>query len=74
MHVRIQSCLTFYDSMNCSLLGSSVHGIFQAGILEWVAMSFSRGFSQPRDGTYVSCLDRLILYHWVTWEAQKWED
>ena len=39
----------FSDSMDCSLQGSSVHGISQARILEWVAISFSRGFSQPRD-------------------------
>ena len=41
-----QSCLTLYDPMNCSLPGSSVQGIFQARILEWVAISFSRGFSR----------------------------
>ena len=41
-------------AMDCSLPGSSVHGIFQARILEWVAISFSRGFSQLRDGIYVS--------------------
>ena len=42
--------------MDCSLPGSSVHGIFQARILEWVAISFSRGSSQPRDRTWVSCI------------------
>ena len=36
-----QSCLTLRDSMDCSLLGSSIHGIFQAGVLEWVAIAFS---------------------------------
>ena len=41
----------FYDPMDCSPPGSSVLGIFQASILEWVAISFSRGSSQPRDGT-----------------------
>ena len=40
-----QSCLTFCDPMICSLSGSSVHGILQARILEWVAISFSRGSS-----------------------------
>jgi len=40
-----------HDSIDCSLLGSSVHGIFQARILEWVAMPFSREFSPPRDQT-----------------------
>ena len=44
-----QLCLTLCDSTDCSLPGSSVHGIFQARILEWVAMPFSWGSSQPRD-------------------------
>ena len=44
-----QLCLTLCDPMDCSLPGSSIHGIFQARILEWVAISFSRGSSQPRD-------------------------
>ena len=43
-----QSCLTLCDPMDCSLPGSSLHGILQAKILEWVAISFSRGSSQPR--------------------------
>ena len=46
-----QSYLTLCDPMDCSLSGSSVHGIFQARILEWVAIPFSRGSSQPRDPT-----------------------
>ena len=49
-----QSCLTLCDPMDCSLPGSSVHGIFQARVLEWVAISFSRGSSGPRDQTRVS--------------------
>ena len=49
-----QSCLTLCNTMDCSLPGSSVHGILQAKILEWVAISFSRGASQPRDQTWVS--------------------
>ena len=49
-----QSCLTLCDPMDCSPPGSSVHGIFQAWILEWVAISCSRGCSQPRDRTQVS--------------------
>ena len=49
-----QSCLTLCDPMDCSLPGSSVHGILQARVLEWVAISFSRGSSQPRDRTQVS--------------------
>ena len=47
----VQSCPTLCDPMNCSLPGSSVHGIFQAIVLEWIAISFSRGSSQPRDQT-----------------------
>ena len=42
---NLLSCLTLCDSMDCSLPGSSVHGIFQAKILEWIAISFSRGSS-----------------------------
>ena len=49
-----QSCPTLGDPMDCSLPGSSVHGIFQARVLEWVAISFSRGSSRPRDRTQVS--------------------
>ena len=51
-----QSCPTISDPMDCSLPGSSVHGILQARILEWVAMPFARGSSQPRDRTQVSCI------------------
>ena len=50
-----QSCPTLCIPMDCSSPGSSVHEIFQAMILEWVAVSFSRGSSQPRDRTQVSC-------------------
>ena len=49
--------------MDCSLLGSSVHGIFQATILEWVAIPFSSGSSQPRDQTWVSHTTGKTLYH-----------
>ena len=49
-----QSCLTLCDPMDCSSPGSSIHGIFQARILEWVVISFSRKPSWPRDGTWVS--------------------
>ena len=51
-----QSCPTLWDPMDCSPPGSSVHGILQARILGWVAISFSRGSSQPRDRTQVSCI------------------
>ena len=49
-------CLTLCDPMDCSLPGSSVHGILQAKILEWGAVPFSRGSSQPRNQTRVSCI------------------
>ena len=52
----LQSCLTLCDPMDCSLAGSSVHGILQARILEWIAISSSRGSSPPRDQTPVSCV------------------
>ena len=58
--------------MDCSSPGSSVHGIFQARILDWVAISYSRGSFWPRDQictSYVSCIGRWILYHCPTWEA-----
>ena len=51
-----QSCLTLCDPMDCSLPGSSIRGILRARVLEWVAISFSRRSSQPRDQTQVSCI------------------
>ena len=45
--IRAQSCPILYDPMDCSPPGSSVHGIFQAGILEWVAISYFGGSAQP---------------------------
>ena len=56
-----QSCLTLCDAMDCSLLGSSIHGIFQARIMEWIAISFFRSPSLHRDRIYVSC---VCLLHW----------
>ena len=67
-----QLCLTFCNAMDCSLPGSSVHGMLQAKILEWVAISSSRGSSSLRDRTCifcVSCTGRWILYHCATREA-----
>ena len=60
---------TLCDPMDCCLLGSSVHGIFQARILEWVAISSARGSFQVRDQTCVSCIGRWILYCLATREA-----
>ena len=68
----LQLCLTFWDPMDCNPPGSSVHGILQARILEWVVISFSRGSSRPRDQICIpcgSCIGRQILYHCATWEA-----
>ena len=64
-----QSCLTLCDPVVCSLPRSSVHGSFQARVLERVAISFSRGSSQPRDRTSISCLAGRFFYHGVSWEA-----
>ena len=79
-----QLCPILCGPMNCSLPGSSVHGIFQSRILEWVVISSSRPSSQLRDQTCISCVSsigRWILYYWNTREApnfkmnllQKWE-
>ena len=55
--------------MDCGPPGSSVHGVFQARILEWVAISYCRGSSRPRNRTCLSCIGRQILYHWATWDT-----
>ena len=57
--------------MNCSPPGSSVRGILQARILEWVVIPFSKGSSWPRDQTCVSCTGKQILYHWATSQAHS---
>ena len=64
-----QSCATLCSPMDCSPPGSSVHGIFQARILEWFAISFSRGSSQPRDWTQVSCTAGRFFTNWAPREA-----
>ena len=61
-----KSCSTLGDPTDCSPPGSSIHGLFQARILEWVAISFSRGYSWPRDWTRVSCTAGRFLTNWVT--------
>ena len=69
----LQSCLTHYDPTDCGPPGSFVHGILQARILEWAAMSSSRGSSQPRAWTslsYVSSIGRRVLYHQCHLEVQ----
>ena len=69
----LRHVLFCYNPMDWSSPGSSVHGIFQARILEWVAIFFSKGSSQPRDRTHISCLSctgRQFLASWATREAQ----
>ena len=61
-----QSCPTLCDPMDCSLSGSTVHGIFQARVLEWIAISFSRGSSQPRNRTRVS---RIAGRRFTVWAS-----
>jgi len=71
----LQLCPTLWNPEDCSLPGSSVHGIIPARILEWVAISSAGGCSQSRDWTCLSCaycIGRQILYLWATWEAQLW--
>ena len=69
-----QSFPTLCDSINCSPPASSVHGILQARILEWVAMPSSRGSSQLRDQTWVSCIVGRFFTDWSTREAVEGED
>ena len=70
---RAQSREALWDPMDCSPPWSSVHGIFQARFLKWVAFYFSRWSSRPRNWTWISCIScigRRILYHYTTWKAQ----
>ena len=64
-----QSCPTLCDPLDCSPPGSSLHGILQVRILEWVAMPSSRGSSQPRDWTQVSCISGRFFTVWATRKA-----
>ena len=71
------SCVRlFCDPMDYSPPGSSVYGTLHTRILKWVAFSYSRGSSLPRDWTHVSSIGRWILYRWAIWEAcgQLWSD
>ena len=67
----IQLCPSLCDLMDCNQPGSSVHGISQARILEWVAISFSRGASWPRDRTWVSCIAGRFFTARATREARS---
>ena len=68
-----QSCLTLCKSMDCSLPGSSVHGILQARILQWVFIPFSRESSWPTDWTWISCTAGRFFTIWATREAPNWQ-
>ena len=71
----LQECPAVCSPVDWGLPGSSVHGILQARILEWVTMPSSRGSSPPRDRTcisYVSCIDRQALYHWCHLGSLGW--
>ena len=65
----VQSCLTLCNCMEYNPLGSSVHGILQARILEWVAIPFSMESSWPKNWTQVSCISGRFFTHWATREA-----
>ena len=73
LHLKLllvtQSCWILCDPMDCSPPGSSVHGILQARILEWVAIPFSRGSSRPRDRTLVSPITGRFFTVWTSREA-----
>ena len=72
MYAQSLSWMQLFDLMVCSAPGSSVQEILQARVLDWVAISSSRGSSQPRDQTWVSCMScvgKWIHYHRATWEA-----
>ena len=64
-----RSCPTLCDPTDCSLPGSSIHGIFQARVLEWVSISFSRGSSWPRGWTQVSHIVGRCFTIWATREV-----
>ena len=74
MHAKsLQSCLTLFNPMDCNPPGSSVHGIFQTRILEWVAISYSGGSSRPRNQIGISGISWMpeILCHCATWETHS---
>ena len=66
-----QSRPLLYDPMDCGLSGSSVHGVLQARIMEWIAIPFSRGFSWPRDQTRLSCMAGRFFTIWATRDLER---
>ena len=72
LYLITQSCLTLHNpNLDCSPPGSSLRGIVQARVLKWVAIPFSRGSFQPRDGIRVSCIAGRFFVIWATREAPK---
>ena len=70
--MHAQSCLALCDPMDCNPPGSSVHGLFQARTLEWVAIPSSRESSQPKDWIHISsitCIGSQVLHQGATWEV-----
>ena len=67
------SCPTLCDPMDCNPPGSSIQGILQARILEWVTISFSKGSSWPRDRTWVSLTAGRFFTVWATRRAREWK-
>ena len=74
VRLLVQSCPTLCDPADGSTPGSSVHGLSQAGLLDWVAIPFSRGSSLPRDWTWVSGIAGELFTAWATREAQCYSD
>ena len=66
-----QSCLTLCALLDCSLPGSSVHGIFQVRVLKWVAMPSSRGSSWPKNRTLVSCVSCTAGGFFTCWAIRE---
>ena len=71
VYLVTQSCLTLCHPLDCSPPDSTVHGTFQARTLEWVAISFCRGSSQPRDQTQVSCVSYIASRFFTYWAIGK---
>ena len=72
MHTKsLQSCLTLCNPLECNPPGSSVHGILQARILEWIAIPSSKGSSQPRDWSQVSCISCLTGRFFTYWATRE---
>ena len=66
-----QSCQILCDPTDCSPPGSSIHGVLQARILEWVSIPFCRGSFQPRDWTRIACIAGRLYTIWATREAPR---